>query len=106
MSRQTITEPHFQMGYEEDALRIEGVRRSADWGEVKRRRRKRSQGLKPQWRAAAGPIRDAIDQLRASGSRSGTPAGEARLLLENKRLLRTVMRAAPDAHETSRDVAH
>src|SRR5881396_248578 len=106
MSRQTITEPRFQMGDAEDALRLEGVRRSADWGEVKRRRRKRGHGLKPEWREASDSIRDATDQLRASGSRSGIPAGEARLLLENKRLLRTVIRESAESLETSRDLPH
>jgi cyclic beta-1,2-glucan synthetase len=104
---QTTIEPHPHSDSAGEVLRLEGIDRAASWGPaVKRLRQKRSAGLKREWRAAADSIRDAIDRLHESGSRSGIPAGDARLLLENSRLLRTVIRESAETVQSSLDLPH
>src|SRR5438128_6998798 len=87
-----------------DSLRARGIEVAAGWGAVKRGRRGRSSELKHQWREAPDSILDSMDQLRASVSRSGLPTADARLLIENNRLLRSAIRESAESVQASRDL--
>jgi cyclic beta-1,2-glucan synthetase len=89
---------------EVDSLRSHGIAIAAAWGPVKRSRRGRSSELKHQWREAPDSILDSIDQLRESGLRSGLPTADARLLIENNRLLRSAIRESAESVQSSRDL--
>jgi cyclic beta-1,2-glucan synthetase len=88
-----------------EALHSDAIARAAKWGPPRRGRR-RDSDLKHLWREAADSVRDAIDQLRQSGSRSGIPPAVARLLLENRRLFSSLIRDGADAIYSGRKLPH
>src|SRR5438477_3741252 len=98
LAKQTILPPSPQVDDTVERLRARAIASAAAWGSPKRVRWPGGGAMKRHWRQASESIREAMEQHRASGSR--------RLLVENNRLLRTVIRESAECAATCRGLPH